>query len=350
AARAVAQRRSPSCARAERHERGWPRERPHRAASLPGPAHHGGGDRRLGEVDPAPPPRPLAQRARLPRPLHRVEFFASRPAGHEARQEEGPAHADYLQPPARGRLRRPPHLPDRPAAQGGHDRARRPLRLHRLQPRRGARRPSCMGARGLQLRAPAGPRALLPGADRGLARPPARRSGEAQVPRGRHGPRPGARAGAELPPLPEPRPRHLRSPGGGVRAARDRRDGRHPDPAEGGPAHGPGGAARLRAPAGGREGQWRAGLGAAGGGTAKASPELTVVTFSLLYAADFADRLEHQIIPALRAGFIVIADRYMYNAFARNTVMGADPHWTRQLFGCALMPDLVLYLEIDVDG
>ncbi len=83
---------------------------------------------------------------------------------------------------------------------------------------------------------------------------------------------------------------------------------------------------------------------------AKAGHELTVVTFSLLYAADFADRLEHQIIPALRAGFIVIADRYMYTAFARNMVMGADPVWTRQLFGCALMPDLVLYLEIDIDS
>ena len=82
---------------------------------------------------------------------------------------------------------------------------------------------------------------------------------------------------------------------------------------------------------------------------AKAGHELTVVTFSLLYAADFADRLEHQIIPALRAGFIVIADRYMYTAFARNMVMGADPVWTRDLFGFALTPDLVLYLEIDVD-
>jgi dTMP kinase len=82
---------------------------------------------------------------------------------------------------------------------------------------------------------------------------------------------------------------------------------------------------------------------------AKAGHELTVTTFSLLYAADFADRLEHQIIPALKAGFIVIADRYMYTAFARNTVMGADPEWTRQLFGVALVPDLVLYLEIDVD-
>src|SRR5262250_3556948 len=83
---------------------------------------------------------------------------------------------------------------------------------------------------------------------------------------------------------------------------------------------------------------------------AKAGHELTVTTFSLLYAADFADRIEHQIIPALKAGFIVIADRYMYTAFARNMVMGADPAWTRELFGVALVPDLVLYLEIDVEG
>src|SRR6267142_594927 len=83
---------------------------------------------------------------------------------------------------------------------------------------------------------------------------------------------------------------------------------------------------------------------------AKAGHELNVTTFSLLYAADFADRLENQIIPALRAGFIVVADRYMYTAFARNTVMGADPAWTRDLFGFALVPDLVLYLEIDVDS
>jgi len=83
---------------------------------------------------------------------------------------------------------------------------------------------------------------------------------------------------------------------------------------------------------------------------AKAGHELTTTTFSLLYAADFADRLEHQIIPALRAGFVVIADRYMYTAFARNAVMGVDPAWTEQLFGLALVPDLVLYLAIDVDS
>jgi dTMP kinase len=70
---------------------------------------------------------------------------------------------------------------------------------------------------------------------------------------------------------------------------------------------------------------------------------------SLLYAADFADRLEHQIIPALKAGFIVIADRYMYTVFARNAVMGMDAEWTQRLFGMALVPDLVLYLEIDVE-
>ena len=73
---------------------------------------------------------------------------------------------------------------------------------------------------------------------------------------------------------------------------------------------------------------------------AKAGHELTVTTFSLLYAADFADRLEHQILPALHAGSIVLA---------RNRVMGADPAWTRHVFGFALVPDLVLYLEIDVE-
>ncbi len=83
---------------------------------------------------------------------------------------------------------------------------------------------------------------------------------------------------------------------------------------------------------------------------AKAGHELNVTTFSLLYAADFADRLENEIIPALKAGFVVLADRYMYTAFARNTVMGADPAWSRSLFGLALVPDLVLYLRIDVNA
>jgi dTMP kinase len=81
---------------------------------------------------------------------------------------------------------------------------------------------------------------------------------------------------------------------------------------------------------------------------AKAGNRLNAATFALLYAADFADRLENEIIPALQAGLVVLADRYMYTAFARNKLMGADPTWTRSLFGFALVPDLVLYLKIDV--
>ena len=72
-------------------------------------------------------------------------------------------------------------------------------------------------------------------------------------------------------------------------------------------------------------------------------------SFSLLYATDFADRLEHQIIPALRAGFIVLADRYIYTALARDVVRGGAPEWIRNVFGFALIPDLVCYLRIDVD-
>jgi dTMP kinase len=81
---------------------------------------------------------------------------------------------------------------------------------------------------------------------------------------------------------------------------------------------------------------------------AKAGNRLDATTFALLYAADFADRLENEIIPALRAGLVVLADRYMYTAWARNKLMGADPTWSRSLFGFALIPDLVLYLKVDV--
>ncbi|MEK6548802.1 MAG: thymidylate kinase [Nitrospirota bacterium] len=70
---------------------------------------------------------------------------------------------------------------------------------------------------------------------------------------------------------------------------------------------------------------------------------------SLLYATDFADRLEHQIIPALRSGFVVLADRYIYTAFVRNTVRGCDRQWIHDVFGFAIVPDLVCYLRIDVD-
>jgi dTMP kinase len=72
-------------------------------------------------------------------------------------------------------------------------------------------------------------------------------------------------------------------------------------------------------------------------------------SFSLLYATDFADRLEHQIIPALRSGFVVLSDRYIYTAFARNIVRGCDRQWIRDVFGFAIVPDLVCYLRMDVE-
>jgi dTMP kinase len=70
----------------------------------------------------------------------------------------------------------------------------------------------------------------------------------------------------------------------------------------------------------------------------------------LLYAADFADRLEHEIIPALRSGCVVLADRYSYTAFARSVVRGADRQWIRKVFGFALEPDAVFYMRISIEN
>lgn len=81
---------------------------------------------------------------------------------------------------------------------------------------------------------------------------------------------------------------------------------------------------------------------------AKAGHTLNVHTLSLLYAADFADRLEHQIIPALKAGLVVLADRYIYTAFGRFVLRGADPAWIRKVFGFALEPNRVLYMRIRI--
>jgi dTMP kinase len=71
-------------------------------------------------------------------------------------------------------------------------------------------------------------------------------------------------------------------------------------------------------------------------------------TMNLLYATDFADRLEREILPALRAGFIMLTDRYIYSIIARALVRGVDPHWMRNLFSFALVPDIVFYLQSDV--
>jgi dTMP kinase len=70
---------------------------------------------------------------------------------------------------------------------------------------------------------------------------------------------------------------------------------------------------------------------------------------SLFYATDFADRLENEIIPALRAGFVVLTDRYIYSLMARAIVRGADPEWLHEVYGFALRPDAIFYLRVQID-
>jgi dTMP kinase len=79
---------------------------------------------------------------------------------------------------------------------------------------------------------------------------------------------------------------------------------------------------------------------------AKQGNVLTHTTMSLFYATDFFDQLVHEIIPALRAGLIVIADRYIYTLMARDLVRGADRAWTRNLYSPALVPDAVFYFRV----
>jgi dTMP kinase len=72
---------------------------------------------------------------------------------------------------------------------------------------------------------------------------------------------------------------------------------------------------------------------------------LTPTTFSLVHATDFADRFERQMLPLLRAGYIVLADRYMYTAFARDIVRGCDPQWVRRLYSFAVVPDIAFFFD-----
>ena len=69
-------------------------------------------------------------------------------------------------------------------------------------------------------------------------------------------------------------------------------------------------------------------------------------TLSLFYATDFADQLENRIIPALRSGFIVLADRYIYTLMSRAIVRGVEPSWVRDVYSIALVPDAVFYLTV----
>jgi dTMP kinase len=79
---------------------------------------------------------------------------------------------------------------------------------------------------------------------------------------------------------------------------------------------------------------------------AKQGHTLGRLTMQLFYASDFIDRLENEMLPALRAGFIVLTDRYIYSAIARAEVRGIDSSWIRAIYGMALVPDAIFYLRI----
>lgn len=76
---------------------------------------------------------------------------------------------------------------------------------------------------------------------------------------------------------------------------------------------------------------------------------LTPMTFSLLHATDFADRQLYKIIPPLKAGMIVLADRYAFTAFARDVARGVHPQWVRDLYSFAVKPDLAVYFRVTID-
>ena len=76
---------------------------------------------------------------------------------------------------------------------------------------------------------------------------------------------------------------------------------------------------------------------------------LTPTTFSLLHATDFADRYERNISPLLEAGYIVLSDRYVYTAFARDVVRGCSPRWVRKTYSFAVKPDITFYFQVPID-
>jgi dTMP kinase len=82
---------------------------------------------------------------------------------------------------------------------------------------------------------------------------------------------------------------------------------------------------------------------------ARRQKTLTPQTYSILHATDVAERQESEIIPALRAGYVVLADRYVFTAFARDIARGVDRDWIYNLYGFAVRPDLAIYLRIDAD-
>src|SRR6516225_5382162 len=95
-------------------------------------------------------------------------------------------------------------------------------------------------------------------------------------------------------------------------------------------------------------GMTRSALAGKGIKQAKEGHTLGPIALTLFYATDFADRLENQMIPALRAGFIVLTDRYIYSLIARAIVRGADADWIKSVYGSALKPDAIFYLRAEV--
>ena len=168
-----------------------------------------------------------------------MEFLAAGQADHAARQEEGDVHSDHLQPDPRHRFRRSPGGIHTAAAAGGRDRLRRPVRLHGLRPRRGARSQQQLGAQSVSLRHPAEYRVLLPGSARRGAGAHSGRARRAEVLRSRDGSRSQPQHGRELPYLSGAHPQGVRRDGGRDGLSRDRRhpvdraaaagDAPHPD-------------------------------------------------------------------------------------------------------------------------
>jgi dTMP kinase len=76
---------------------------------------------------------------------------------------------------------------------------------------------------------------------------------------------------------------------------------------------------------------------------------LSPISFSLIHAADFTDRMERQMIPALKAGAIVLADRYVYTAFARDVARGVHPQWVRDVYGNAVQPTIAFYFQVTLE-
>jgi len=95
-------------------------------------------------------------------------------------------------------------------------------------------------------------------------------------------------------------------------------------------------------------GMTRSALAGKGIKQAKAGITLGPVSLTLFYATDFADRLENQMIPALRAGFIVLTDRYIYSLMARAIVRGLNREWIKSFYGLALKPDAIFYLRTNI--